>query len=201
MVQHSTKAAILILVLLPLIACASAATLPGITLPIPTMTESAATTTTGSSNSSTSLVTLTTPGQADPSRDIVMSGGLEIRSDFPARIVEAGETVIFLLNIKEGGTDQDPRRLWASFGGGVSGWEYAFRDDSSEVGMVDLPPGTQKSVRLEVDTAAETEPGRYPVAVHVGDESYTVYVTISRSHAGDRGTLKLVVYPCGCWRR
>ncbi|MEN6343540.1 MAG: NEW3 domain-containing protein [Methanospirillum sp.] len=141
-----------------------------------------------------SLVTVPTLGETYGSSDLSAGSGLSIQSDFPARTVEAGETVVFVLNIKNGDADQDPRRIWASPGGGTSGWEYAFRDDSSEVSMIDIPAGSQKSVRLEIDTAAETGPGRYPVSVHVGEVSYTVYVTISRSHAGDRGTLKLVVY-------
>jgi uncharacterized membrane protein len=120
--------------------------------------------------------------------------GIQIQSDFPARTIEAGETAVFTLNIYYRGEDERARPLRASFPSSIPGWEYRFTDEEKkEVTMVDIPSGNRKSVRLEVDTAAETDVGQYPINVNVGEERYTLYITISKSHRGDKATIKLVV--------
>lgn len=122
------------------------------------------------------------------------NAGLRIQADFPARTVEAGETAVFVLNVNNRGGEEKARRLRASLPPGTSGWEYRFTDDEKrEVTMVDIPSNDEMSVRLEVDTAAETKTGQYPIAVHIGEKRYQLYVTISTSHAGDKARIRLVV--------
>ena len=183
--------------LLPCI-CASTASLSAID------TGSTGTSNTTVSPTDTSATTTAVTADATQSSDstsIDSSGvegtltqGIRIQSDYPARTIEAGETATFIINIANHGAEERARRIFATFPSSDSGWDYRFTDeDKHEVNMVDIPSGSSKSVRLEVDTAAESETGQYPIIVHVGDESYPLYVTISRSHLGDKATIKLVV--------
>ncbi|KAF5066412.1 NPCBM-associated, NEW3 domain of alpha-galactosidase [anaerobic digester metagenome] len=134
------------------------------------------------------------PDDGNSSPEGAANQGLRVQSDFPARTIEAGETAIFVLNVENRGAEEKVRRLRATLPSRTAGWEYRFTDeDRREVSMIDIPQGGQRSVRFEVETAAETEPGQYPMSVHVGERSYPLYVTISRSHAGDRARLRLVV--------
>ncbi len=119
---------------------------------------------------------------------------LRVQSDFPARTIEAGETAVFVLNVENRGAEEKVRRLRATLPAGTDGWEWRFTDeDRREVSMIDIPQGAQRSVRLEVETSAETGTGQYPLAVHVGEKRYPLYITISRTHTGDRARLRLVV--------
>lgn len=136
-----------------------------------------------------------TPADSDGSNsEGTQSEGIRIQVDYPARTVEAGETAVFTININNRGAEERARRLFASIPASAPGWEYRFTDqEKDEVNMVDIPNGGQQSVRFEVDTAAESDTGQYPVTVHVGEETYPLYITISKSHRGDKARLKLVV--------
>ncbi len=135
-----------------------------------------------------------TPDDGGSSSDGGTIAEIRVQADFPARTVEAGETAVFVLNIENRGAEEKVRRLRATLPPGVAGWEYRFTDDERhEVSMIDIPQGGQKSVRFEVDTAADSSKGQFPMAVQIGEKRYPIYVSISRSHAGDRARLRLVV--------
>lgn len=124
------------------------------------------------------------------------AGSVSVHCDFPGQVVEAGETATFTLTAAKdantaGGGDQI--KLWTENFVGSRNWEMCFVDGKTEVNRVSIPPGGSKAVILEVETAADTPVGDYPVKVHIGDGSIWLYVTISKTHTGELGTLQLLV--------
>jgi len=120
------------------------------------------------------------------------AGQVTILCDFPGQVIEAGETATFTLSVSNSGSS-DPIKLWAERYVGSSTWETRFVDGQTEVNRVAIPSGDKRSVTFEVETAADTPIGTYPVKTHIGDGSLWLYVTISETHTGELGTLKLLV--------
>jgi len=126
----------------------------------------------------------------------VATGSVSIHCDFPGQVVEAGETATFTLTatnsgIAEGGS-ADQIRMWTENFVGSRDWEMRFVDGTTEVNRVSIPKGGSKSVTLEVETAADTPVGDYPLKAHIGDGAIWLYVTVSKTHTGELGTLQLL---------
>ncbi|MDK2975287.1 MAG: hypothetical protein PWP08_1658 [Methanofollis sp.] len=117
---------------------------------------------------------------------------VEINCDFPGQVVEAGQTATFTLSVTNHGNSDQMQMWWDTFSGS-KGWEMRFSEGDTEVNRIAIPTGGTKTVSFAVETAADTKVGEYPVKVHVGDAGFWLYVTISKSHAGEVGTLQLAV--------
>lgn len=120
------------------------------------------------------------------------TGSVSIHCDFPGQVVEAGETATFTLTATNSGS-ADQIRMWAENFARSRGWEMRFVDGKTEVNRVSIPEGGSKTVTLEVETAADTPVGEYPVKAHIGDGAIWLYVTISKTHTGELGTLQVLV--------
>jgi uncharacterized membrane protein len=137
------------------------------------------------------LLILPQPAAADltSSKDSYVT----ITCDLPGQIIEAGETARFSLKVTNNGQENN-KKLWVeSFDSESYDWDVRFMDGEIEINKLSLPPAGSKTLTLEVETSSDTLEGEYAVRVHIGDGWYWAYVTISESHKGEKGTLKLSV--------
>jgi uncharacterized membrane protein len=116
-----------------------------------------------------------------------------IQCDVPGRIIEAGETANFDLIITNNGPEIY-RKLWVeTFDGERLDWEMRFVDNQGEIDRIHLKPGSSMNITFIADTGSDTPVGEYTVRLHVGDGWYWLYLTVSESHAGEKGTLEMKV--------
>ncbi|MFA5269259.1 MAG: NEW3 domain-containing protein [Methanoregula sp.] len=116
-----------------------------------------------------------------------------IQCDVPGKVIEAGETVSFDLIVTNNGPEIY-RKLWyETFDGNRYGWKMKFMDESNEIYKLAINKGASKNITFVAETSSDTPPGEYTVRLHVGDGWYWLYLTISKSHAGEKGTLELKV--------
>jgi uncharacterized membrane protein len=116
-----------------------------------------------------------------------------IQCEVPGKVIEAGETVSFDLVVTNNGPEIY-RKLWfETFDGNRYGWKMKFTDESSEIYKLAINRGATKNITFITETSSDTPPGEYTVRLHVGDGWYWVYITVSKSHAGEKGTLELKV--------
>jgi len=117
---------------------------------------------------------------------------VEIRCDFPAQKIEAGDTAIFeLLLVNHGKTATYSLRWWAYRE--AKNWDIKFEGGEKEVYKTLLPEGSTKTVTLAVETPGDAKVGESPIHVHIGDGRITLYVKITETHKGEKGTLALTV--------
>lgn len=118
---------------------------------------------------------------------------IEIRCDFPAQKIEAGDTAVFELTlINNDKTATYNLRYWAYREAKM--WDIKFEDGEKEVYKVLLPEGSStKTVTLAVETPGDAKVGESPIHVDIGDGSITLYVKITETHKGEKGTLELTV--------
>ncbi|MGB2728907.1 MAG: NEW3 domain-containing protein [Halobacteriota archaeon] len=117
---------------------------------------------------------------------------IEIRCDFPAQKIEAGDTAVFELTlINNDKTATYNLRYWAYREAKM--WAIKFEDGDKEVYKVLLPEGSSKTVTLAVETPGDAKVGESPIHVDIGDGSITLYVKITETHKGEKGTLELTV--------
>lgn len=117
---------------------------------------------------------------------------IEIRCDFPAQKIEAGDTAVFELTlINNDKTATYNLRYWAYREAKM--WAIKFEDGDKEVYKVLLPEGGSKTVTLAVETPGDAKVGESPIHVDIGDGSITLYVKITETHKGEKGTLELTV--------
>ena len=117
---------------------------------------------------------------------------VEIRCDFPAQKIEAGDTATFeLLLVNHGKTATYSLRWWAYRE--AKNWDIKFEDGNKEVYKVLLPAGSSKTVTLAVETPGDAKVGESPIHVDIGDGRITLYVKITETHKGEKGTLALTV--------
>ena len=117
---------------------------------------------------------------------------IEIRCDFPGQMIEAGDTAVFELTlINHGETATYKLRYWAYRE--AKKWDIKFEDDGSEVYRVLLPERSTETVTLAVETPGDAKVGEYPIHVDIGDGDITLYVKITETHKGEKGTLELTV--------
>lgn len=117
---------------------------------------------------------------------------IEIRCDFPGQMIEAGDTATFELTlVNNGKTATYNLRYWAYRE--AKKWDIKFEDGEKEVYKVLLPEGGSKTVTLVADTTGDTDVGQYPINVDIGDGYISLYVKITKTHKGEKGTLELTV--------
>ncbi len=116
-----------------------------------------------------------------------------ISCELPGQIIGAGETAKFQLDVVNYGQDNNKKLWYESFDSAKNDWEVRFMDGETEINKLSLRPNGSKTVTLEVETSSDTPTGEYSVRVHIGDGWYWVYVTISKTHKGEKGTLQLSV--------
>lgn len=137
------------------------------------------------------LILLPQPAAADltksPDTYVVIS------CDLPGQIIEAGETAKFQLNVVNYGQENNKKLWYESFDSAKNDWEIRFMEGDIEINKLSLPPNGSKTISLEVETSSDTPVGEYAVRVHIGDGWYWAYVTISDTHKGEKGTLKLSI--------
>ena len=117
---------------------------------------------------------------------------IELRCDFPAQKIEAGDTAIFeMLLVNHGKTATYSLRWWAYRE--AKNWDIKFEDGDKDVYKVLLPAGSSKTVTLAVETPGDANVGESPIHVDIGDGRITLYVKITETHKGEKGTLALTV--------
>ena len=116
-----------------------------------------------------------------------------IQCDTPGKILEAGETVSFDLVVTNNGPDIY-RKLWyETFDGKRLDWKMRFMDDQSEIYMLAINKGISKKITFIIETSSDTPVGDYTVRLHVGDGWYWLYPRVTKTHAGEKGTIELKV--------
>ena len=117
---------------------------------------------------------------------------IEVRCDFPAQMIEAGDTATFELTlVNHGDTATYNLRCWAYRE--AKEWDIKFEDGDKDVYKVLIPEGGSKMVTLVADTTGDTDVGQYPINVDIGDGHISLYVKITKTHKGEKGTLELTV--------
>ena len=117
---------------------------------------------------------------------------IEIRCDFPAQMIEAGDTAIFELTLVNNGKTATYSLQWWAYRE-AKNWDIKFEDGEKEVYKVLLPAGSSKTVTLAVETPGDAKVGESPIHVDIGDGRITLYVKITETHKGEKGTLALTV--------
>jgi len=116
----------------------------------------------------------------------------ELSCTYPGRIVEAGETVKFDLNIKNNlGTY--PKTLHLDTFKGEENWKFSFYAGENEIDRVAMTEGQEITITFEIDTAGDTAVDTYPVRVRIDDARLWLYITIDKSYEGEAGILKATV--------
>ncbi len=116
------------------------------------------------------------------------SSNMEISCTYPGKIIEAGEKVIFDLEITNNiGTD--PKKIRADTFTGEEDWKIHFYAGEYEIDRVAMKEGQEITVTMEIDTAGDTPVGVYPVRVSISDAKIWLYITIDETHEGEMGVL------------
>lgn len=131
--------------------------------------------------------TLPIPAAAEGSAD---SRDVQIHCTFPGIVLEAGESTEFTLTVTNNG-NADPKKFWVETFGESSDWEYHFLNGETEITRAAIPTGSTQTIGFTVRTTSDTPVGEYHVKVHIGNGYCWLYITISETHAGERGVLKL----------
>jgi uncharacterized membrane protein len=118
---------------------------------------------------------------------------VELVCDFPAQMIEAGDTATFELLLKNNDKTATYNLRWWAYRE-AKNWDIKFVDGDKEVYKVLLPEGSSpRTVTLAVETPGDAEVGESPIHVDIGDGSITLYVKITETHKGEVGTLALTV--------
>ncbi|NQE06738.1 hypothetical protein C5S32_12780 [ANME-1 cluster archaeon GoMg1] len=121
---------------------------------------------------------------------------VEIRCDFTAQKIEAGDTAAFELTLVNHGKTATYNLRWWAYRE-AKNWDIKFEDGDKEVYKVLLPEGSiagsPKTVTLAVETPGDEKVGEYPIHIDIGDGRITLYVKITETHKGEKGTLALTV--------
>lgn len=127
------------------------------------------------------------PAAADGSAD---SRDVQIHCTFPGIVLEAGESTEFALTVTNNG-NADPKKFWVETFGESSDWEYHFLNGETEITRAAIPTGSTQTISFTVKTSSDTPVDEYHVKVHIGNGYCWLYITIAKTHAGERGVLKL----------
>jgi uncharacterized membrane protein len=139
------------------------------------------------------LALLSLPGMASAELTSSADTYVGIRCETPGQVIEAGEIAVFDLTVTNTGLDNNKKLWYESFDSEKYDWDIAFMDGETEINKISLAQGGSKEVRVSVETSSDTPVGEYTVRLHIGDGWYWVYVTISETHAGEKGTLQLSI--------
>ena len=137
------------------------------------------------------LIILPQPASADlttsPDTNVLISCNL------PGQIIEAGETATFSLTVTNNGQENNKKMWVESFDSEKYDWDIRFMSGETRINKLSLPTNGSKTVTLIVETSSDTPTGEYAVRVHIGDGWYWAYVTIAKTHKGEKGTLQLSI--------
>ena len=117
---------------------------------------------------------------------------IEIRCDFPAQKIEAGDTATFKLLLVNNDKSATYNLRWWAYRE-AKNWDIKFEDSEKEVYKVLLPERSTKTVTLAVETPGDAKVGESPIHVHIGGGRITLYVKITETHKGEKGTLALTI--------
>lgn len=116
------------------------------------------------------------------------TSNVELTCTYPGKIIEAGETVTFDLEI-ENNRGTDPKKIRIDTFKGEEDWKFHFYAGSYEIDRLAMKAGQSVTVTLEIDTAGDTPVDTYPVRVSIDDARLWLYITIDETHAGEMGVL------------
>jgi len=133
------------------------------------------------------IVILPLPAAALESSD---GRDVQIQCPFPGIVLEAGESAEFALTVTNNGNEY-PKKVWVETFGESSKWEYQFLNGETEITRTSIAKGTSQNIRFIVETSSDAPVGEYQIKVHIGDGYCWLYTDISKTHAGERGILKL----------
>ncbi|MDD1676803.1 MAG: carboxypeptidase regulatory-like domain-containing protein, partial [Methanomicrobiales archaeon] len=118
---------------------------------------------------------------------------ITISCDVPGQIVEAGETATFDLTVTNNGQEINRAMWYETYEVSKYDWDIRFMDGTREVNLLALSTGEKKDITVLVETNSETPADRYAIRLQIGDGYYWLYVTISKTHTGEKGVLELAV--------
>jgi uncharacterized membrane protein len=116
---------------------------------------------------------------------------LEIYSDYPGQIAEAGDTVKFDVTVRNNG-DVDGTFTLNHYCR-IEGWNVYFEAGGKKIYKLFIPSGGSGSFTVVIETSGDTEIGEYLVTISVGTKTLDLYVKIVKTHEGEMGTLTLKV--------
>ncbi len=135
------------------------------------------------------IVTMILPAavSADSSDDSSTSN-VEISCTYPGKIIEAGETITFNLDITNNqGTD--PKKIRLDTFKGEEDWKFHIYAGDYEIDRLAMKKGQEVSVTLEIETTGDTAVDTYPVRVAIDDASIWLYVIVDETHKDEMGVL------------
>ncbi len=121
------------------------------------------------------------------------TSNIKVSCKYPGKVIEAGETVIFDLVIKNTATTNYPKKLRVDTFKGEEDWEFRFLTEGGEIDRIAYSGGETDTIQLEVKTTGDTPKDTYPFRFSVDSGKLWLYITIKESHAGENGILKLEV--------
>lgn len=113
---------------------------------------------------------------------------VELQCSFPGLVVEAGDVATFELNIINNGP-AGTFTLRSHTYIDQQDWNVKFYSGETEVYRVFIPEGGSARVTASVETPGDAKEGEYQVRIDVWDDTFMLFVKLSRSHAGETGTV------------
>jgi len=138
------------------------------------------------------VLSMTISGTAAATTSTVYSF-ITISCSEPGKVIEAGQTATFDLTVENNGVEINRQMWYTTFSDATDNWNIAYYDGTDQINILALPTGTEKSIEVQIETSSDTPGGKYPVHVHIGDGTLEVIVTISKTHAGEQGTMEMTV--------
>ncbi len=115
---------------------------------------------------------------------------LEIRPYVSRIVAEAGDTVKFQISVANEKPGMCEVGLACS---APNGWSCRFFYGNSEVRSLVMGGNDVRTIELEVETDSSAAVGSYTVTAKLNEEELKLGIDISKSHAGERGEVKLKV--------
>ncbi|MFW0860018.1 MAG: NEW3 domain-containing protein [Dehalococcoidia bacterium] len=103
---------------------------------------------------------------------------VDIRSDFPGQMIEAGNTATFPITITNLAPTTVTHRIryWAF--GEAANWDIRFEAAGRNIHKISIPPGESRPVNVIVETPGDAPIGEHRIDVTFGDGSVTLFVSI-----------------------
>ncbi len=123
----------------------------------------------------------------DASADLqitVLSGKLALSCAYPGKEAEAGKSVKFQLKLKSTG---DTRALLKA--DAPPKWRVKFIANGEGIREINL--NGESILTVLINIPSDSPVGRYPVTIWAGNESITLHVYVTKSHAGENGTIEV----------
>jgi uncharacterized membrane protein len=115
---------------------------------------------------------------------------LRITSSITGVAVEAGDTVDFLLTLKNKLNGNYVVHLRCSV---PEGWRCKFKENEVEVYAIVIGADEERNINLEVETDSSAEIGGYKIRPYFNDQFIELDVRITETHRGEKGEVKLKI--------